>query len=111
MNPNRAELDELLDLFEYTGKDELPVLLQTARRLAMGLRQYGPLDVEDGRRWRTQAAEELVDTGVYGCCELVREAKEAERVREARLRTMSQEERAQVELQELERRTAMQEKE
>ena len=70
----RAALDEILDVFEHLGQDELAVLLVIARRLHAGFRQYGALDVHDGRRWRREAAEEHVDGGVYGACEMLRQA-------------------------------------
>jgi hypothetical protein len=74
----RAELDAILDTFEAAGGDEIAVMLVRARRLAVGLRGYGPLDVNDGRCWRKERAEELVDAEVYGDFELVR----IERVRQ-----------------------------
>lgn len=71
-----AEAQELLELVDALGPDERRVLLAVARRLAMGQRQYGALDVAGDRRdWRKEAAEEALDASVYLACELLRERR------------------------------------
>jgi hypothetical protein len=58
------------------GDDEVRVLVLVGRRLLMGQRSYGPLDVRgDARDWRAEAAEELLDATVY----LARDAMRRER--------------------------------
>lgn len=47
------------------GADELRVLARIAERLTMGRRQYGELDVDDGRDWREEATQEALDMAVY----------------------------------------------
>jgi hypothetical protein len=66
--------DELADVIASLGIDERRVLLVLARRLAMGARVYGRLDVDgDPRDWRGEAADEALDASVYLACELLRE--------------------------------------
>lgn len=56
------------------GLDELRVVEAIADRLAMGQRQYGPLNIEgDPRSWRKEAGEEALDLSVYQACDLLRE--------------------------------------
>jgi hypothetical protein len=48
------------------GADEVRVLLTLAKRLAMGQRCYGALDLaHDVRDWRRECLEELVDAAIY----------------------------------------------
>ena len=56
------------------GPDELELVLLLARRLRIGQRRYGRLDVErDGRNFRREALEEVADALVYAGCALTRE--------------------------------------
>ena len=65
---------ELFDVVRQLGEDEVRVLTAIARRLAMGRRQYGPLDVQGDRRdWKREAAEELLDGCVYLAAETMRQ--------------------------------------
>jgi hypothetical protein len=73
-SPARLELNAILDALD-DGGDEIAVLLVRARRLRDGRQVYGRLDVCDGRSWRKERAEELVDAEVYGDCEIVRLGK------------------------------------
>jgi len=68
---------ELLEAAADLGADELRVLARIARRLAMGARQYGALDVvRDARDFDgKEAREEIEDCLVYfACAWLKREA-------------------------------------
>jgi len=51
------------------GGDERRVLLEIAKRLAMGQRTYGRLDIDRERRdMQREASEELFDGCVYLAC-------------------------------------------
>ncbi len=64
---------ELAEVAAGLGDDERRVLLAIARRLAIGRKAYGPLDVQGDRRdWRSEGAEELLDGCVYLACEAMR---------------------------------------
>ena len=57
------------------GPDEIHVLTAIARRLTMGRKAYGPLDIAgDARDWKREATEEALDLAVYLSCELLRRA-------------------------------------
>lgn len=59
-------LEELLYVIHSLGRDEQRVLLFLAKRLAVGQRVYGKLNIaEDRRDWRKERAEELADASVY----------------------------------------------
>ncbi len=46
---------------------------KVAKRLALGAKQYGRLDVQGDRRdWRREAGEEALDCAVYLACEALR---------------------------------------
>jgi hypothetical protein len=68
--PTVAALDELERVLDVLGGDEIAVLVRIARRLAMGRKSYGPLQVErDPRAFRSkEAREELEDALVYLAC-------------------------------------------
>jgi hypothetical protein len=65
----RAELQALgplLDVVRELGTEERAVLLVLARRLLLGQRSYGRLDLaKDGRDWRAERAAELADALIY----------------------------------------------
>jgi hypothetical protein len=68
-----ASLGELAGVARELGTDERRVLLAIARRLAVGRKCYGALDVEgDARDWRAEAAQEALDCAVYLACETMR---------------------------------------
>ncbi len=52
--------------------DEERVLGLLRARLDMGRREYGELDVHDGRDWEREALEELLDGVLYMAIMLVR---------------------------------------
>ena len=53
--------------------DERAVIRAIDKRLRMGLKQYGRLDVrKDPRRWTKEALEEALDLTVYLTCALMR---------------------------------------
>jgi hypothetical protein len=64
---SRVELDNILD---GLGGDEIAVLARIAKRLEMGQKQYGRLDLKvDPRKFRSkEAREELEDHLVYLAC-------------------------------------------
>lgn len=67
-------LVELAAIAEQLGPDERRVLVAIARRLALGARAYGPLDIAGDRRdWMREAAEEACDQAVYLACAVLRE--------------------------------------
>jgi hypothetical protein len=64
---------ELASVAASLGADEVHVLLAIARRLAVGRKVYGALDVQgDARDWKREATEEACDLSVYLTCELLR---------------------------------------
>jgi hypothetical protein len=70
-----ASLGELADAARELGADERRVLVAIARRLAVGRKCYGVLDVQgDPRDWRHEAAQEALDCAVYLACETMRGA-------------------------------------
>ena len=59
-------VEELCDIAEQLGDDEVEVLLSIARRVLRGREQYGELDIDsDDRDWRQERSEELFDALVY----------------------------------------------
>jgi len=65
-----AELDGIV---RELGTDEVKVLVAIARRLAMGRRVYGTLDIAGDRRdWKREATDEALDLAVYLSAELLR---------------------------------------
>ena len=71
MTAAREQLDDLLDAL---GSDEVLVLTRIAERLKHGSHAYGPLHVgHDPRAFRgTEAREEIEDALVYFACEWLR---------------------------------------
>ena len=69
-----AVLSELAHLLDEAGQDERRVLLHITRRLvAIGQRDYGPLELaKDGRDYDAERAEELSDAIMYVGFEAVR---------------------------------------
>jgi hypothetical protein len=69
----REQLDDVLDAL---GADEVCVLIRIAERLKHGAHSYGALHVvEDTRAFRdTEAREEIEDALVYLACEWLRSA-------------------------------------
>lgn len=66
---------ELRSVIASLGADEQRVLLAIARRLAVGAKAYGRLDVHgDPRNWKREGTEEALDLAVYLSCALLREA-------------------------------------
>lgn len=66
----RAELDGIV---AQLGPDEVKVLVAISRRLAMGRRVYGTLDIAGDRRdWKWEATDEALDLAVYLSAELLR---------------------------------------
>jgi hypothetical protein len=64
---------ELGSIVDTLGPDEVRVLTAIARRLAVGRKVYGQLDVAgDARDWKREATEEALDLAVYLSCELLR---------------------------------------
>jgi hypothetical protein len=68
---------ELRDAYGSIPDDERRMQLATARRLiAIGMRQYGPLDPQrDGRDYDAETVAELVDCSVYLLAHLRRSNK------------------------------------
>ena len=63
----------LAEVLASLGPDERKVLLAVARRLAVGRKCYGPLDIHnDPRAWQKEAGEELLDAVVYLTCDALR---------------------------------------
>ena len=73
-NESREALEsELAAVLGQLGDDEARVVLLVARRLAMGRKAYGPLDIRgDRRNWRHEASEEALDCAVYLAAETLR---------------------------------------
>jgi len=67
----REQLDDVLDAI---GADEVSVLIRIAERLKHGAHAYGPLRIaQDARAFRdTEAREELEDALVYLACAWLR---------------------------------------
>lgn len=62
----RALVETIAGRLAELGVDELRVLDRIAQRLQMGQRQYGELHIaSDGRDWREELAQELLDASVY----------------------------------------------
>jgi hypothetical protein len=69
---------ELLETIGELAPEERRVLLVLARRLLVGQRAYGRLDlVRDRRDWHREAAEEAADLAIYSAIGIV--ADEARR--------------------------------
>jgi hypothetical protein len=61
---------------QTASDDEVRLLVLVGRRLLIGQRSYGRLDVQgDARDWRAEAAEELLDRCVYLACEAMRRGR------------------------------------
>jgi hypothetical protein len=68
-----AVLHDLHAALAGLGEDELRVVVLVAKRLAMGRKAYGPLDIKGDRRdSRYEASEELLDGCVYLAAEMLR---------------------------------------
>ena len=64
---------ELADIYAALNADERAVLMEIARRLVVGRRQYGALNLAtDRRNFRREAFEEVVDMAVYMACDRVK---------------------------------------
>ena len=71
-----SKMRELTDIYVALNADERTVLLTIARRLMVGRRQYGALDLTTDRRDMVRELfEEVVDASVYAACELARGAR------------------------------------
>jgi hypothetical protein len=58
---------------EALGLDELRVVALVAKRLVLGRKAYGALDIlGDRRNWKIEASEEALDCAVYLACESIR---------------------------------------
>jgi hypothetical protein len=68
MIARRADLNRALrSTCAELGDEEIAVLGVLARRLLLGQKQYGLLNLADADRdWRKERAEELADSLVYG---------------------------------------------
>ncbi len=67
MSDREAMERDLVVTCAELGDQEIAVLVALARRLLLGQRQYGRLDLaHDGRDWRAQRAEEYADALTYG---------------------------------------------
>ena len=67
----RARAKEHIEQLEG---DELRVVLAITKRLCIGKRQYGRLDIaRDGRNWQREIAEEVLDQAVYTAIYLLKE--------------------------------------
>ena len=65
--------EELTAIIPDLNDDEQRVLLAIAKRLAMGRKQYGALDLsKDPRTWTKEAYEEALDMSNYLAMALVR---------------------------------------
>lgn len=77
--PSKSRKDLLLHLLQTVAQDleqqELELIILVAGRLRTGGVQYGPLNVDDGRDWKQEAKEELLDAVVYLTCDLMRKGK------------------------------------
>jgi hypothetical protein len=63
---------ELVTVAAGLGVDEVRTLLYLARRLEMGARQYGTLDIAHDRRdWDDEARAETADLAVYATLALL----------------------------------------
>jgi hypothetical protein len=68
-----AVLHDLHATLAALGDDEVRVVALVAKRLAIGRKCYGPLDIKGDRRdWRHEASEELLDGCVYLAAETLR---------------------------------------
>ncbi len=65
MSARDVELDRLWDVCAELGDHELSVVLSQAERLLLGQRQYGRLNVADGRDWLFEALQEVSDLNNY----------------------------------------------
>lgn len=67
--------EEIAALLPDLNDDEQRVLLTIAKRLAMGRKQYGALDLAtDPRTWTNEAYEEALDMSNYLAMALVKRA-------------------------------------
>lgn len=68
----RKPRSELAALVKQLEPDAQQVLLEIARRLVAGRRQYGDLSIADDQRdWREELLAELLDGTVYGAVALI----------------------------------------
>ena len=71
--PTRELVADLAATLALLGDDEVRVVLLIAKRLVVGRKAYGPLDVHGDRRdWAHEASEEALDCAVYLACETLR---------------------------------------
>ena len=75
-------VEELCDIAEQLGDDEVEVLLSIARRVLRGREQYGELDIDsDDRDWRQEGQEERLDLIVYDAIQHVKDSRRPSRGR------------------------------
>lgn len=67
-----SSVEKLAEIASTLNDDERAVLVLLAKRLAMGRKAYGALNLEvDKRDWRKEASEEALDLAVYMSCSLL----------------------------------------
>jgi hypothetical protein len=52
-------------ILDHIGPVEDEIVKRVHARLKMGQEQYGKLSLHDGRAWRREALEEVLDAAVY----------------------------------------------
>jgi hypothetical protein len=76
MSDRDNAIDHLWAAIEHLGVDELRVLERIAKRLEMGRKQYGDLNVPwDRRDFREEARQEVEDMLVYFACGWLKNGK------------------------------------
>jgi hypothetical protein len=71
--PTRELVKDLAATLALLADDEVRVVLLIAKRLVVGRKAYGPLDIHGDRRdWHHEASEEALDCAVYLACETIR---------------------------------------
>lgn len=71
-----SDLGELVTIYEGLEEQAKVVLLDIARRLKAGQREYGNMDVnKDPRDYFQEAAEEALDFAVYAAMERLRRSR------------------------------------
>lgn len=75
----REQLGELVDIVDKLEPDARELLLEQARRLIIGQRQYGRVDLDtDRRNFVREALEECLDQTIYTLAALKRLERRAE---------------------------------
>jgi hypothetical protein len=71
--PTRELVADLAATLALLNDDEVRVVLLIAKRLVVGRKAYGPLDIQGDRRdWGHEASEEALDCAVYLAAETLR---------------------------------------